>query len=201
MEVSTTVPEEKEKAQPVAKEKSPSSSPDRRYSKSPSPSQKRRSKSPSASPRRKRRSPTPKPTKVCVSKLTRNVNKGHVEEIFSNYGKVRSVDLPSINSIPRGLAYVDYETSVEAEDALKYMNGGWIDGQEVSVQLVQPLRLPPLRERPRRSPPPRAKRRTPPRSWRGGRRSRSRSPRRRRSISPRTRRHRRRSRSGSAGSR
>jgi len=192
-------PEEKERVHD-AKERSPSSSPERRYSKSPSPSQKRRSKSPSASPKRKKRSPTPKPTKVCVSKLTRNVNKGHVEEIFSNYGKVRSVDVPHVNSISRGLAYVDYENSGEAEDALKYMNGGWIDGQEVSVQLVQPLRLPPPRERLRRSPPPRSKRRTPPRSWRG-RRSRSRSPRRRRSGSPRTRRHRRRSRSGSAGSR
>lgn len=197
-----SMPEEKEKVHLDTKEKSPSSSPERRYSKSPSPSQKRRSKSPSASPKRRKRSPTPKPTKVCVSKLTRNVNKGHVEEIFSNYGKVRSVDVPHVNSISRGLAYVDYETSEEAEDALKYMNGGWIDGQEVSVQLVQPLRLPPPRERPRRSPPPRSKRRTPPpRSWRGSRRSRSRSPRRRRSGSPRTRRHRRRSRSGSAGSR
>ena len=183
------------------RKKSPSSSPDRRYSKSPSPSQKRRSKSPSASPKRRKRSPSPKPTKVCVSKLTRNVNRGHVEEIFANYGKIKTADLPLSNGISRGLAYVDYETPQEAEDALKYMNGGWIDGQEVSVQLVQPQRLPPLRERPRRSPPPRPKRRSPLRSWRGSRRSRSRSPRRRRSVSPRSHRRRKRSRSDSAGSR
>lgn len=191
----TTIAESKSEA----REKSPSSSPGRRYSKSPSPSQKRRSKSPSASPKRRKRTPSPKPTKVCVSKLTRNVNKGHVEEIFSNYGKVKSVDLPLSNGISRGIAYVDYDTPEEAEDALKYMNGGWIDGQEVSVQLVQPQRLPPSRDRFRRSPP-RIKRRSPLRSWRGSRRSRSRSPRRRRSVSPRHRR-RKRSRSDSAGSR
>lgn len=192
--VTTPVPESK----PETREKSPSSSPERRYGKSPSPSQKRRSKSPSASPKRRKRTPSPKPTKVCVSKLTRNVNKGHLEEIFSNYGKVKSVDLPLSNGISRGIAYVDYHTPEEAEDGLKYMNGGWIDGQEVSVQLVQPQRLPPPRERLRRSPP-RMKRRSPLRSWRGSRRSRS--PRRRRSVSPRSHRRRKRSRSGSAGSR
>ena len=192
----TTVTESKSET----REKSPSSSPERRYSKSPSPSQKRRSKSASASPKRRKRTPSPKSTKVCISKVTRNVNKAHVEEIFLNYGKVKSVDLPVSNGISRGIAYVDYDTPQEAEDALKYMNGGWIDGQEVSVQLVQPQRLPPLRER-RRSPPPRIRRRSPLRSWRGNRRSRSRSPRRRRSVSPRNHRRRKRSRSDSAGSR
>ena len=192
----TTVAESKSET----RDKSPSSSPERRYSKSPSPSQKRRSKSPSASPKRRKRTPSPKPTKVCISKITRNVNKSHMEEIFLNYGKVKLVDLPLSNGISRGIAYVDYETPEEAEDALKYMNGGWIDGQEVSVQLVQPQRLPPPRER-RRSPPSRIKRRSPLRSWRGSRRSRSRSPRRRRSISPRSHRRRKRSRSDSAGSR
>ena len=79
-----------------------------------------------------------------MNKLTRNINKAHVEEIFGNYGKVKFVELPidRISSIPRGLAYVEYEISDGAEKATKYMDGSWIDGREVTVQLVLPAKVP-----------------------------------------------------------
>ena len=56
-----------------------------------------RSRSRSLSPRagrRKQRSPTPRPTRIHVGRLTRNVNKDHLMEIFSVYGTVKNVDLP-----------------------------------------------------------------------------------------------------------
>ncbi|MPC44379.1 RNA-binding protein with serine-rich domain 1 [Portunus trituberculatus] len=55
---------------------------------------KSRSRSGSPRPRRKPRSPTPRPTRIHIGRLTRNVNRDHLMEIFSVYGAVKSVDLP-----------------------------------------------------------------------------------------------------------
>lgn len=47
------------------------------------------SRSRSRSDRKKReRSSTPKPVRIHVGRLTRNVTKDHVHEIFSNYGNI-----------------------------------------------------------------------------------------------------------------
>uniref|UniRef100_F6W3V6 RRM domain-containing protein n=2 Tax=Ciona intestinalis TaxID=7719 RepID=F6W3V6_CIOIN len=110
----------------------------------------RRSRSPRR-PIRRERSPTPKPTKLHVGNLTKNINKEHVNEIFSYYGKVKTVDMPmERNGIPRGLAYVEFDDHTEADKALKFMDGGQIDGQVVAIRAVLPIR----RRPPRRSPPP-----------------------------------------------
>lgn len=37
----------------------------------------------------------------------------------------------------RHLAYVEYEEAAEAQKALKYMDGGQVDGQEVIVSIVK----------------------------------------------------------------
>ena len=84
------------------------------------------------SPRRreKKRSPTPKPTKVHVGRLTRNVNKEHIHEIFSVYGTIKNLEMPSDRVHPhvsRGYAYVDYDKPEEAEKAVKHMDGGKSD--------------------------------------------------------------------------
>ena len=173
----------------------------------------------SRSPRRRKRSPTPKPTKLYVAHLTRNVTKDHVFEIFSVYGHVKSVDLPMdrFNFLPRGFAYVEYDEAEDAESALKHMDGGQIDGQEITTQMVHPMRPRDIRPArrpspppPRRRPPPPAWRRSPPARFRGpfraGRRSRSPSPRRRSRSKSRSRsrsppRRRRYSRSSSSSSR
>uniref|UniRef100_A0A3B4FEL1 RRM domain-containing protein n=1 Tax=Pundamilia nyererei TaxID=303518 RepID=A0A3B4FEL1_9CICH len=87
-----------------------------------------RSKSPKKEGRdRRRRSPTPKPTKVFLGRLTRNVIKEHIQEIFSTYGKIKMIEMPMNRMHPhlsKGYAYVEYETSEEAEKALKHMDGG-----------------------------------------------------------------------------
>ncbi|CAD5115941.1 DgyrCDS4871 [Dimorphilus gyrociliatus] len=103
----------------------------------------RRKRSRSASPRRRRRSPTPKPTKIHIGRLTRNVNKEHVIEIFSVYGTIKSVEILGDRVHPefsRGFAYVEYEHSDDAAKAVKYMDAGQIDGQEISVATVYPAR-------------------------------------------------------------
>ncbi|EDV27742.1 uncharacterized protein TRIADDRAFT_9217, partial [Trichoplax adhaerens] len=74
---------------------------------------------------------------IHLGRLTRNATKDHVQEIFSNYGKVKNVDVPTdrANGLPRGFAYIEFENGKSAENAIKYMNGGQIDGQAVTVAL------------------------------------------------------------------
>lgn len=83
----------------------------------------------STSPKRKRkeRSPTPKPVRIHVGRLTRNVTKDHIYEIFSVFGTIKMVDYPPDRLHPpagRGFAYVEFQTPEMAENAMKHMDGG-----------------------------------------------------------------------------
>ncbi|XP_077357760.1 RNA-binding protein with serine-rich domain 1-like isoform X1 [Festucalex cinctus] len=192
--------------------RSSSSSPS---SSSPSPKRQRQSRRRSSSKskvvkkevcERRKRTPAPKPTKVYLGRLTRNVIKEHIQEIFSTYGKIKMIDMPMNRIHPhlsKGYAYIEFETAEEAENALKHMDGGQIDGQEITViaVLTPTVRAPPRRMSPARRmpPPPPTWRRSPPRMRRRSTRSpRRRSPVRRRSRSFGRRRHRSRSSSNSS---
>lgn len=81
------------------------------------------------SPKRKRRerSPEPRPCRIHVGRLTRNVTKEHIQEIFAHYGSVKTVELPTDrmhNQQCRGFAYVEFSSPDEAENAMKHMDGG-----------------------------------------------------------------------------
>ncbi|XP_077595849.1 uncharacterized protein LOC144212090 [Stigmatopora nigra] len=152
----------------------------------------------------RRRSPAPKPTKVCLGQLTKNVIKDHLQEIFSIYGKIKMIDMPMNRVHPhlsKGYAYIEFETHEEAKKALKHMDGGQIDGREITVTAVLTPTIRPLPMRatpPRRMPPP------PPIWLRSPTRARRRSPRRRSPVRGRSRsvvRRRHRSRSSSNSSR
>ena len=108
----------------------------------------------SRSPSPRRRKATPPPKKLCVQKLTKNVTKEHVTEIFANFGTVSYCDLVMEKERPwlnMGKAYVEFEKIEEAEEAVTKMDGGFIDGQEIKVAkvLVQRNRspMPPARNR------------------------------------------------------
>lgn len=58
----------------------------------------------------------------------------------------------------RGFAYIEYANLEDAEKALKYMDGGQIDGQEITVVKAEPLKI-----RDRGAPPPPPRRNAP---WR-----------------------------------
>lgn len=84
-------------------------------------------RSPSPKRKRKERSPTPKPLRIHVGRLTRNVTKDHISEIFSSYGVVKFVEFPMDRFHPpagRGYAYVEFESADQAENAMKHMDGG-----------------------------------------------------------------------------
>ncbi len=123
--------------------------------------------------------------------MTRNLTKDHIQEIFSCYGVIKVIEFPFDRFHPpagRGHAFVEYNNPEDAENAMKHMDGGQIDGQEITVSPVQARNRQMMR---RPSPPPfRGGGRPPPNRW-------NRSPPRfrRRSPMPRRRSPRRRSRS------
>lgn len=119
---------------------SPSSSSDssRSRSSSSSSSSSRSSRSPHARGGDRRRSPSPI-CKVHVNRLTKNVNKNHLIEIFKHYGNVKYVDIPTDRHHPhlgKGTAFIEFESSDQADKAIKFMDGGQIDGQEIVVSRV-----------------------------------------------------------------
>lgn len=109
--------------------------------------------------------------------------------IYLFTGTIKFIEFPIDRfhqKLGRGFAYVEYVNAEDAENAMKHMDGGQIDGQEVTVApILLPKPRPPMPMR-------RGWRRSPQRFRRGGRspirrrnsRRRSRSPvRRRRSNS------------------
>merc|ERR1712137_429493 len=88
----------------------------------------RRSRSPMKR-RSRTRSPTPEPKRISVTKLTRNITKEHILEIFGSFGAVQSVEIPGGSGLSftfRHCCFVEYEQTADAAKALKYMDGGQI---------------------------------------------------------------------------
>ncbi|KAL9128567.1 MAG: hypothetical protein Q9175_007498 [Cornicularia normoerica] len=120
-----------------------------------------------------RASPLPKSSKIVVEKLTKNVNEGHLREIFGAYGSIRELDLPmnrqcqyfalsygklKLNVLVmtnRGTAYIIYTDTPDAEAAIAHMHEAQLDGAIINVSVVLP------RRKFSRSPPP-ARRGAPP---------------------------------------
>src|SRR5262249_39404188 len=82
------------------------------------------------------RTPTPEPTTLFVDKLTRNVNKDHLLEIFGKYGKLKNVELQWDRraNLPKGSAYVEYSLRSDAEKAQIFM-----DGVSISLLSMSPF--------------------------------------------------------------
>ena len=54
-----------------------------------------KTKSRSRSPGKRGRSSSPPPTKIHIGRLTRNVNREHLQEIFSTFGKIKDIEFGS----------------------------------------------------------------------------------------------------------
>ncbi|KAK9204507.1 hypothetical protein WN943_014769 [Citrus x changshan-huyou] len=84
-----------------------------------------------------------------IDSLSRNVNEGHLREIFSNFGEVVDVELVMDRAVnlPRGSGYVRFKTRADAEKAQLYMDGAQIDGNVVhatfTLSLVKKVSPPP----------------------------------------------------------
>ena len=65
----------------------------------------------------------------------------HIQEIFSNYGKIKTVDFPldHVTGFNQGYSYVEFYYTKCATDAFNYMDEGYLDGQIISVRLTHSL--------------------------------------------------------------
>ncbi|KAL1405173.1 hypothetical protein Q8F55_008798 [Vanrija albida] len=74
---------------------------------------------------------------IVVSGLSKNVHNGHLEEIFGEYGKVTGLDLPvfKVSGLNRGKAAIEFERASSAEEAVRCMDGGILDGSALKVQV------------------------------------------------------------------
>ncbi|OCF43208.1 hypothetical protein I317_02915 [Kwoniella heveanensis CBS 569] len=125
---------------------SPSRSPSRSLSRSPrrrSISRDSRSRSRTRSPRKPAANGNGKSSAggfrvIVVSGLSKNVLKGHLEEIFGEYGRITGLDLPlfKVSGLNRGKAAIEFERPLDAQKAVKHMDGGQLDGSFLSVQLT-----------------------------------------------------------------
>ena len=86
------------------------------------------------------RSPTRSSARLHVGKLTRNVNAGHLKEIFGHFGAVASAEvvLDRAVSLSKGFGFVDFERRADALNAVKHLDGSLVDGNTVPVALSQP---------------------------------------------------------------
>ncbi|PFH32542.1 RNA recognition motif-containing protein [Besnoitia besnoiti] len=71
-----------------------------------------------------------------VSSLTRNVREEHLRELFGLYGVVTSCTLAvdKVAGIPKGYAYVEFDSVQEAELAREHLNAGMLDGRAMKVE-------------------------------------------------------------------
>ncbi|KAF4814306.1 RNA-binding protein with serine-rich domain 1 [Colletotrichum tropicale] len=119
---------------PVRRRDYDSRSPSR--SQSPAPRRNGRYRSESRSRSRGRsQSPIVRSTKIVVERLTKNINEGHLEEIFSQFGPIKDLDLP-INrtyGTNRGTAYILYDHEADAEEAIAHMHEAQIDGAVINA--------------------------------------------------------------------
>ncbi|VVA95824.1 unnamed protein product [Arabis nemorensis] len=77
-----------------------------------------------------------------IDTLSRNVNEGHLKEIFGNFGEIIHVELAIDRAVnlPRGYAYVEFKARADAEKAQLYMDGAQIDGKVVKAKFTLPPR-------------------------------------------------------------
>lgn len=71
---------------------------------------------------------------ICVSKLSNRVNKQHLYEIFSPYGDIKAIFLQSDPlKIDHNRSFIEYEEIADAEEAYNFMNGAFLDGNNLEV--------------------------------------------------------------------
>lgn len=74
---------------------------------------------------------------LALSNLTRNVNEGHLKEIFGCYGEIIGISYPMHpnTGYPTGRAVIEYSDSSSLYNSLTGMNGGQIDGNIIECSI------------------------------------------------------------------
>jgi len=72
---------------------------------------------------------------IFVARLSPKTTKDTIKDVFSRYGRLRRFRLVKdiVTGIPKGYAFIEYESERAAEDAYKKANRMYIDGQPIFV--------------------------------------------------------------------
>ncbi|KAL6275915.1 hypothetical protein ACE6H2_019516 [Prunus campanulata] len=74
-----------------------------------------------------------------VSRLSSFTNNEQLKRMFSPFGDVTEARMvvDRITQRPKGFGFVTYKSDVEAQKALKAMNGRMVDGRLIFVEVAQ----------------------------------------------------------------
>ncbi len=77
---------------------------------------------------------------IQVKNIPPEMTVDRIKELFSDYGTVSDVNLPTDRETgrPRGFAFVTMATSTQAENAIAALDGAEVDGQTLVVQESKP---------------------------------------------------------------
>ena len=77
---------------------------------------------------------------IYVGNLNYEVNQEDLNEVFSEYGKVKRVHLPTDRETgrKRGFGFVEMETDAEEEAAIETLDGAEWMGRELKVNKARP---------------------------------------------------------------
>ncbi|NET49459.1 MAG: RNA-binding protein [Merismopedia sp. SIO2A8] len=77
---------------------------------------------------------------IYIGNLSYEATQEDVESVFAEYGKVKSVQLPSDRETgrPRGFGFVEMETEAEETAAIEALNGAEWMGREIKVNKARP---------------------------------------------------------------
>ena len=70
-------------------------------------------------------------TKVYIGRLSHEATEQDLEEVFKTYGPLNKIDLKI------GFAFIEFQDSRDAEDAIRNLNGHDIRGSIISVQAAR----------------------------------------------------------------
>jgi RNA recognition motif-containing protein len=85
---------------------------------------------------------TSKNTTVYISNLSYRRDRNGLKSIFSKFGKINQIKIvvePTTNQ-SRGMAFIEMSTFLEADKAIKELNGQVIDGRTVKTNWAKPLK-------------------------------------------------------------
>jgi RNA recognition motif-containing protein len=79
---------------------------------------------------------------IYVGQLPYNVNENELQELFSEFGEIASVNLimDHFSGRSKGFGFVDMPNNSEADTAIKALNKSMLKGREIKVNQVQPQR-------------------------------------------------------------
>ena len=77
---------------------------------------------------------------IYVGQLPYNVTETELNELFSEFGEIESVNLimDRFSGRSKGFAFIDMPSNSDADKAIKALNKSMFQGREIKVNQVQP---------------------------------------------------------------